>query len=71
MLGREKTVVRGSKDESDLVQGTGIVLRKTRSVGSMAEGGAEGPPELSLPPVACRRDSAIASEWKRQYMPPV
>lgn len=42
MLGREKTVVRGNKDESDLVQGTGIGLSETRSMGSLAEGRDRG-----------------------------
>lgn len=61
MLGGEKAVVRGNKDKSDSVQGTGIGLSKTHNMGCMAEGGAEGPPELSLPPLACSRESAIAS----------
>lgn len=61
MLGREKAVVRGNKDKSDAVQRTGTGLSKTHNMGRMAEGAAEGPPGLSLPPVACSRESAIAS----------
>lgn len=57
MLGREKTVVRGNRDESDLVQGTGIALSKTRSM-------AEGPPGLSLPPVACRGNQPLLVSGK-------
>lgn len=53
-------MVRGNKDESDLVQGTGIALSKTRSMGSMAE----GPPGLSLPSVACRGNQPLLVSGK-------
>ena len=57
MLGRERLVVRGNKEESDSVRGTGIGLRHT----VWLREGLKRPPELSLAPVGWRRDSAIAS----------
>lgn len=57
--GQGEGVVRGNEDESDSVQGTGIGLRHAVWAVWLREE-LKGPPELSLPPVACRREVAIA-----------
>lgn len=60
-----RLVVTGNKYESDSVQGTRIRLRQAVWAEWLRE--LKGPPELSLPPVARRRESDTASERERQH----